>query len=271
VLTASGRPDPVTAQCVIFENPADLYRVADAVFVGTVSATQLTGARGSHVDVEIGTIRVERSWKAPQPAEVRVGNDQPWVVGKQYIVFAGGKVLSTSTQCDWAEPTENAKTKLDWLFRTVKLIDIYSLMLRLSYHGGLGLSPIPVDWAVHSEGIPMPTLRGASKEWLANFDGMPTELRRFLMEQEPARPHAIDQSMLPSGTQLVPAGTKVQPGTPRTIALSSVLYTREGLDALVYYGANCGGLCAEAGYAWLRRANHQALWQLSKRIVRRVS
>jgi hypothetical protein len=39
-------------------------------------------------------------------------------------------------------------------------------------------------------------------------------------------PHAIDQFMLPPGTQLRPSEAKNRPSDPMTIAFSSVLYTR---------------------------------------------
>jgi hypothetical protein len=84
-------------------------------------------------------------------------------------------------------------------------------------------------------------------------------------------PHAIDQFMLPPGTQLRPSEAKNRPSDPMTIAFSSVLYTREGLDALVYYDAICGGLCAEAGYAWLHRENDQAPWRVARKVARTVS
>ena len=266
--TATERPRHAS-QCVTFENPAELYRRSEVVFAGTVVATRATGATTEHSIVAVGTFKVERSWKAQLPAEIRVGNDQPWVVGKQYVVFGGDKAVSTSTQCRWAQPIEEANAKLDWLSSTVRLIDIYSVLLRQSYHGVQRAAP--AAWTVHEAGIPMPTLRGSSSEWLAQFSGMPEELRRFAMEKQPAIPHAIDQSLLPPGTPLGRSEAKDRPGDPMTIAFSSVLYTREGLDALVYYDAVCGGLCAEAGYAWLHRGNHQGPWRLAKKVVRRVS
>jgi hypothetical protein len=60
----------------------------------------------------------------------------------------------------------------------------------------------------------MPTLRGVSSEWLAQFDGMPDELRQFAMEKQPATPHAIDQSVLPPGTRLRPSEATNRPSDP---------------------------------------------------------
>jgi hypothetical protein len=260
-------PMTAGAQCVIIENPADIFRVSDAVFVGTVVANGPTGARGDHQTVDIATLRVERSWKAPLSREVRVGSDEFFVVGKQYVVFAAGTPLSTSIPCDWAQPVEAAKTKLDWLFRTVNLADVYDVMLRIGYHGGTSSS----GHAAKDATIAMPTLRGASKEWLLQFDAVPAELRRFATEQVPTRPHVIDASILPPGTPVVSAkAAEEQPGLKR-MAFSAVLYTREGLDALVFYDAYCGGLCGEDGYAWLHRDSLKSPWRVAKKIVRRAS
>jgi len=55
------------------------------------------------------------------------------------------------------------------------------------------------------------------------------------------------------------------------ISFSDVILSREGLDALVYYEAQCGGLCAEAGYAWLHRDTRQSRWSVRLRVVRRMS
>jgi hypothetical protein len=105
------------AQCVEFEDPAELFRLSDAVFVGTVVATEPTGAQGSHVIVSIATLRPERTWKGRPGREVRVGSDVPFEVGKKYVVFAAGRPLSVSILCRWAENIDRAKRKLDWLAR----------------------------------------------------------------------------------------------------------------------------------------------------------
>jgi len=108
-------PAAVSAQCVIFERPDDLFARADVVFVGTVIGNRSTGARGDHSIGDIATLRVERSWKGRPGREVRVGADRPFEIDKKYVVFAAGKPLSTSILCRWAEPQERAKTKLEWL------------------------------------------------------------------------------------------------------------------------------------------------------------
>jgi hypothetical protein len=108
-------PGAVSAQCVIFEKPADLFARADVVFVGTVIRNLSTGAGGEHSIVDIATLRVERSWKGRPGREVRVGADRPFELDKKYVVFAAGKPLSSSILCRWAEPEERAKTKLEWL------------------------------------------------------------------------------------------------------------------------------------------------------------
>lgn len=90
-------------------------------------------------------------------------------------------------------PVEKAKTTLDWLFRTVKLVDVFEVMLKQGYHGGPG--PSPPAWVVHDA----------------------------------------------------------------------------GLDALVYYDAYCGSLCAETGYTWLHRETHKTPWRVARKVARTAS
>ena len=136
--SASARSRSSSPQCVGFENPADLYRIAEVVFIGTLVSTQPTGNSQPHSTRDIATFKVERSWKARLPPEIHVGSDRAWPAAKQFLVFAGGKPLSASTLCHWAQPVDAAKDRLDWLSRTVKLVDIYAVMLRQGYHGVAG-------------------------------------------------------------------------------------------------------------------------------------
>jgi hypothetical protein len=110
-------PAEAHAQCVIVDKPEELFALSDMVFRGTVVATESTGARGSHQVVEIATFRVDQSWKGDPAREVRVGADRAFEKGKEYLVFAGGKPLSTSTLCRSTELIERAKPKLDWLLK----------------------------------------------------------------------------------------------------------------------------------------------------------
>jgi hypothetical protein len=104
-----------SAQCVIFDNPEELFARADVVFVGTVTSTQETGAGGAHQTVEIATLRVDRLFKGRPGREIRVGADAPFRVGQRYVVFAAGNPPSTSIMCRSTEPVSRAKKKLDWL------------------------------------------------------------------------------------------------------------------------------------------------------------
>ena len=115
ILVALTLPSAASAQCVIFEDPAEAFKIADMVFVGRVVSNEPTGNSGSHVTTHIATFRLERSWKGPPDRQIRVGSDAPLEVGKRYVVFAAGKPLFSSIQCDWAIAVERAKRKLDWL------------------------------------------------------------------------------------------------------------------------------------------------------------
>jgi len=115
VVAFASAPLAAFGQCVMFDKPEELFANSDAVFVGTVVRNAPTGAQGSHVIVDVATLRLDRSWKGVRGREVRVGSDIPLEVKKKYLVFAGGKPLSTSVLCRWAEPIDDAKAKLDWL------------------------------------------------------------------------------------------------------------------------------------------------------------
>ena len=107
--------DVAHAQCVIVDEPEKRFAQSDAVFLGTVLRTEATGVQGAHVIVEIATFRVDRTWKGDAAKELRVGADRPFEKGKEYLVFAGGKPLTTNILCRWAEPSDRAKATLDWL------------------------------------------------------------------------------------------------------------------------------------------------------------
>ena len=123
-------PGLAVAQCVALEDPEDLFARADVVFTGTVLSNQLTGKEGFHLsDVAIGTLRLEQSWKGSPSKEIRVGSDAPFVVGKVYLVFAGGNPLSTSINCHWAEPKETASQKVRYLERVAMFRPLYGGVL----------------------------------------------------------------------------------------------------------------------------------------------
>ena len=102
-------------QCVIYNDPAELFAVSDAVSVAQVIAAEETGETGEHVTSNRGTLRVERVWKGRVRREMRVGSDVPFRVGEKYLVFAGGRPLSMNILCRWAELVRDAETRLKWL------------------------------------------------------------------------------------------------------------------------------------------------------------
>jgi hypothetical protein len=115
LIALSAHPSTPGSQCVIFDNPDELWAVSDLVFLGTVVATKPTGIQGFHVTVEIATFRVDKAWKGKLDKVVEVGGDAAFEKDKQYLVFAAGKPASTSLPCRWTEPVDRAKAKLEWL------------------------------------------------------------------------------------------------------------------------------------------------------------
>jgi hypothetical protein len=104
-------PGPTAQACVCSESSgleAD-YREAEAVFAGKVVALQIATVEiAGQVDEQmVATLRVERRWKGPRGAEIRVrtcgtqemlctcGTD--FELGAHFVVFAVGKPLSTGS------------------------------------------------------------------------------------------------------------------------------------------------------------------------------
>ena len=127
VLLAPASP---TGACVCYESAgleAD-YREAAAVFAGKVVGLEVvTTTIAGHLDEEmVATLRVERHWKGPKSAEIRVrtcgtqemlctcGTD--FQLGARFVVFAVGKPLSTGS-CQRTRRYQRVpeETGLQWL------------------------------------------------------------------------------------------------------------------------------------------------------------
>lgn len=159
---------------------------------------------------------------------------------------------------------------------------LYAPLFAATYHAHSALGLVVRDTSVS-----MPTLKGASPNWLKQFDDVPVALRRAASRTEPTRVRSLDVKSLPAGVRTVPAqatraivasGTgeaweafKRQYNANGWLAFSDPVFAPTGLDALVYYEAECGGLCGETGYAWLQRDSAQLGWRLKKKIVKRMS
>ena len=156
--------------------------------------------------------------------------------------------------------------------------DVYAVLREARFHGVQGDKMVVIDRT-----IALPTLADASSDWLKEFDAVPATLRQAASRRSPTKPGPLDPAMFPAGTRLSPqAGIdalfsaqnangwpafKRQYGAEGWMSFSDVLFTPDRLDALVYYEANCGGLCGEGGYAWLHRDSDQSRWLLKKKIV----
>jgi hypothetical protein len=111
---------PAAGQCIQFSSPVEAFQVADVVFVGTVTALERTGQRGSHISSDLVTFRAERYWKGRVTRDMRVAYDRPLSIGQKYLVFASvydraSQLWSSDEPCRWTERLENASAKLAWL------------------------------------------------------------------------------------------------------------------------------------------------------------
>jgi hypothetical protein len=157
--------------------------------------------------------------------------------------------------------------------------ELYAALLGERYHGVPAALMVVKDTAVA-----MPTLLGSASEWLAQFDQVPSELRRAASQPSPTKRRRLDGAAFPSGTSVMSAQAieKVFTSpTPREnwsafraefhargwLAFSEGLVTRDRLNALVYYEGRCGGLCGEGGYVWLRRDTVSSPWRIARKIV----
>jgi hypothetical protein len=48
------------------------------------------------------------------------------------------------------------------------------------------------------------------------------------------------------------------------LTLSAVVFSPDLRDAIVRYGAHCGGACGEGGYVWLRRQGSTERWVVAR-------
>jgi uncharacterized protein (TIGR02145 family) len=119
---------PALGQCVVFEDPADMFRVADAVFIGTVRQTEPTGDVGAHIVMHRASFAIETIWKGDVKTLEMVGTVEAFQPGKRYLVFAGaspetsrstGDGLRTSLECGWAEIEDARSPKLRWILERV--------------------------------------------------------------------------------------------------------------------------------------------------------
>ena len=159
---------------------------------------------------------------------------------------------------------------------------LYAPLFGASFH-----AKPAVSFVVQDTSVAMATLGGSSPDWLKQFDDVPMALRRAASRPEPTRVGRLNPKSLPTGVRMAPAQAtrtvmahrtseawevfKRQYNADGWLAFSYPVLTPAGLDALVYYEAECGGLCGETGYAWLHRDSAQSGWTLKKKIVRRMS
>ena len=116
-----GPSESLRAQCVQFEDPADMFRLADAVFLGTVRSTEPTGARGFHLVMHKTLFEIQQVWKGEVRKFETVGTVEAFERETRYLVFASltnrplPSALRTSLECGWSEVEAKSNQKLKWL------------------------------------------------------------------------------------------------------------------------------------------------------------
>ena len=116
---------PALGQCVMFENRADMFRLADAVFAGTVRKSEPTGIRGFHVVTHRTSFEIDRVWKGQVKRLETIGTVEAFEPGTRYVVFATTGVpraLQSSLECGWAERASENGRNLQWLAEKVSRI-----------------------------------------------------------------------------------------------------------------------------------------------------
>jgi hypothetical protein len=158
--------------------------------------------------------------------------------------------------------------------------DVYAALLSgMSHHGVPGSQMLVKD-----EWIPIPAISdSAVAEWLQHFNIIPAQLREAVRRPALFKPGPVDRSVFPAGTRFISEAAidavfthslieswtafKDQYMSEGWVEYSHVLATSDGLDALVYTEAHCGGLCGHGGYIWLHRTGRAAAWSIKKVIT----
>ena len=139
---------------------------------------------------------------------------------------------------------------------------------------------------VKDEWIAMPAIDDSTvTAWRWEFDAVPAELRAAARRSTVFKPAPVDRPLFPPDTRFVSEGAiaaafasphsleerwasfKRQYRSQGWVSFSDVLVTSDGLDALVYSEASCGGLCGEGAYVWLHRARQTGPWSIMKSIT----
>jgi hypothetical protein len=116
---------PVQGQCVMFDDRAEMFRLADAVFIGTVRKSEPTGVRGFHVVMHRASFEIDRVWKGQVKRLETIGTVEAFEPGTRYVVFATTGVpraLQSSLECGWAERASENGRNLQWLAEKVSRI-----------------------------------------------------------------------------------------------------------------------------------------------------
>ena len=166
----------------------------------------------------------------------------------------------------------------------ISIAGVYAGLFETTFHGTPAAAML-----VAGSAEPMPTIggSGALASWLAEFDELPQSLRQAVSQPTPTGARDFAVGDFPSGTRVVSpsairehvTGSLEDSWSAFTrrhnaygwMSFSDVLFSDDGLDALVYYSAACGSLCGEAGYAWLHRDSAQSRWSLKKKIISRMA
>ena len=147
--------------------------------------------------------------------------------------------------------------------------DVYTFLLRLDFHAVRDRGE--TGWSVSAMSALMPTIAGTSAEWRARFDKFPEALRRTASLPSPTRRKRHDASLFPAGTRMISDDqARSWTGLTSWLAVSEVLFTKDGLDALVWVEAHCNGACGQFSYIWLRRPSLKAPWSEAGRVIRVV-
>lgn len=121
VMAVAATAVPAQGQCVQYEDRADMFRLADAVFVGTVRKSEPTGIRGFHVVMYRASFEIDRVWKGQVTKFETIGTVEAFEPGTRYVVFATRSSepksidLRSSLECGWAERASENGRNLQWL------------------------------------------------------------------------------------------------------------------------------------------------------------
>jgi len=142
---------------------------------------------------------------------------------------------------------------------------------------------LPETLIIESRTIPIRSMSSSSAAYRRQFDEWPAPLIQALTSGTVESPRLLTPGLFPKNTRLIPRGEiervfergldgwdlfpKIFHGARSWQRFSHPVFTRDELDAVVYYEHSCGSLCGQGAYIWFHRDRHNLSWRINAEII----